>query len=202
MSIDATRYISGCHNVRLVFLSIFCAKLKIMELLYKAAEVSRLAGFEKPWMLGHLVREEIFVRCGIQNRKHGNVRKYNFTDLLILRTINRMLALGMRPVRIKSVIAQLSKIEKLSSSREAAEELVRQFGVRIFVTGDTAYLVTTDEEIVSLSQSGQLAFAFMVDLKSSLGDVIDIAKRYEDQRSGYLKLDIPMLDTMCLEAGI
>jgi hypothetical protein len=173
-----------------------------MELLYKAAEVSRLAGFEKPWMLGHLVREEIFVRCGAQDRKHGNVRKYNFTDLLILRTINRMLALGMRPARIKKVISQLSDIEMLSSSREAAEQLVRQFGVRIFVTGDTAYLVTRDEEVLSLSQGGQLAFAFMVDLRSSLGEVVEIARRYEEKRSGNLKRDIPLLNEMCVKAGI
>jgi len=153
-------------------------------------------------MLGHLVREGIFIRSGVKDRKHGNVPKYNFTDLLILRTINRMLALGMRPARIKGVIAQLSDLEGLSGTRQAAERLVQQFGVRIFVTGDSAYLVTSDEEVVSLSQKGQLAFAFMVDLKASLGEVIEIARRYEDERSGNLKLDIPTLEKMCVAAGI
>ena len=173
-----------------------------MEPIYKAAEISRLAGFAKPWMLGHLEREGIFVRTYSEQRRHGNVRKYTFMDLLILRAINRMLSLGMRPARIKSVVAKLADAKGFLDNREAMELLVQTLGVRLFVTQNDAHLVTSDDDILSLTKDGQLAFAFMVDLKESIGEVINIARAYEAKRIGNLKIDVPILDRMCTASGI
>lgn len=173
-----------------------------MEGVYSAGEVSRLAGFAKPWMLGHLEREKIFVREHDDGRHHGRKRAYTFADLLILRAINRMLDIGMRPVRIRDVIEQIRQIKALTSQREAAEVIVKTVGIRLFVTKTTAHLVMNEDEIVSLTQEGQLAFAFMVDLKGILADVIDIAKAYEKRRRRNWKVDEALLDEMCGLAGI
>jgi len=123
-------------------------------------------------------------------------------DLLILRAINRMLLLGMRPARIKSVVAKLAEAKGFVDNREAMELLVQTLGVRLFITQDDAHLVTSDDEILSLTTGGQLAFAFMVDLRDSIGDVINIARAYEEKRRGNLKIDVPILDSMCVAAGI
>jgi len=82
------------------------------------------------------------------------------------------------------------------------ELLVQTLGVKLFVTKDDAHLITTDDDILSLTRKGQLAFAFMVDLKESIGEVVHIARAYEAKRIGNLKIDVPMLEGMCNAAGI
>lgn len=88
-----------------------------MKGIFTAGEASRLAGFEKPWMLGHLEREEIFIREHATDRRHGRAKKYTFGDVVILRAINRMLVLGARPARIKQVIASLGELDGLNGSQ-------------------------------------------------------------------------------------
>ncbi|WP_336961984.1 MerR family transcriptional regulator [Sphingobium aquiterrae] len=172
-----------------------------MEAEFTAAEVSRLAGFEKPWMLGHLEREGIFIRENFQDRRHGRARKYTFLDLLILRSINRMLEIGMRPARIKTVIRKIAEIEGLSEDRNAARALVTTLGVRLFVGKEEAYIID-NRNIESLTASGQLAFGFMIDLKAASSAVISVVDAYEMKKRGNLKVDLPILQKMCAEAGI
>lgn len=92
-----------------------------MKANYTAGEASRLAGFEKPWMLGHLEREGIFVREHFTDRRHGRAKKYTFADIVVLRAINRMLVLGARPARIKQVIAGIGKLDGLNGSQRSAQ---------------------------------------------------------------------------------
>src|SRR4051812_16733901 len=91
---------------------------------FTAGEASRLAGFEKPWMLGHLEREGIFVREHATDRRPGRAKKYTFADIVVLRAINRMLVLGARPARIKKVVASLGSLEGLNGSQRAAQALL------------------------------------------------------------------------------
>lgn len=169
---------------------------------FTAAEVSRLAGFKKPWMLGHLEREGTFVREHATDRRHGRVRKYTFRDLLILRAINKMLELGARPARIRDAISKFSEIEEINDTRQAAEALAKTLGVRLFVSKSDAYLISSDDQIIDLSRKGQLAFGFMLDVHQVFHEVSEVVKIYSKKKIGNMKVDSPLLDRLCTEKGL
>src|SRR4051812_14988953 len=105
-----------------------------MDGTFTAGETSRLAGFAKPWMLGYLEREGIFVREHSEDSRHGRARKYTYADVVVLRAINRLLEIGARPARIKSIISRLGQKEGLNGTREQVEMLSRTLGTRLFIT--------------------------------------------------------------------
>lgn len=132
-----------------------------------ARELSRLAGFAKPWMLNHFEREEIFVPEIPRSRHHGRHRQYTFQDLVILRAINRMLELGARPKRIKTAI---------ETFKEACPEIIGDtslFGYQMkfaaesghFVVNESEVLYCRESDVIDLLRSGQLAFSFMINNK-------------------------------------
>lgn len=169
---------------------------------FTAGEASRLAGFKKPWMLGHLERERIFVREYYTDRRHGRARKYTFSDIVILRAINRMLELGARPARIKSVISALGSLDGLSNSYREALRFVKCAGTTLFVTDQHAYFVKSAEEIVDLSANGQLAFSFMIDVEQSLRPVVRAIDQYRRVRISNWKSDKATLDRLCEAEGL
>lgn len=130
-----------------------------------AREISRLAGFSKPWMLNHLEREEIFVPEVSRSRHHGRHRNYTFRDLVVLRAINRLLELGARPKRIKQAMETFSKAcpETIGDVAMDGRQLKFAAASGHFVVTADEVLYCSKEEIIDLLGSGQLAFSFMVD---------------------------------------
>jgi DNA-binding transcriptional MerR regulator len=133
-----------------------------------AREVSRLAGFNKPWMLNHLEREEIFVPETPRSKHHGKYRNYTFRDLVVLRAINRLLQLGARPKRIMQAMAAFAAAcpEFIGdvSMRGVQVKFATESGH--FVVGQDSVIYCNGEEFIDLLKNGQLAFAFMVDATS------------------------------------
>ena len=168
---------------------------------FTTGEASRLAGFEKPWMLGHLEREGIFVREHRTDRRHGRVKKYTFADIVILRAINRMLVLGARPARIKTVIATLGKLEGLNGSQRTIQALLNSIGTCLFVNEHEAF-IRRKEDIIDLLQDGQLAFGFMIDFHEAVRPVAKLATLYRKRRRDLWKVDKELLEDMCAAAGI
>jgi DNA-binding transcriptional MerR regulator len=130
-----------------------------------AREVSRLAGFAKPWMLNHLEREEIFLPEISRAKHHGKHRNYTFRDLVVLRAINRMLELGVRPKRIKNAIEAFGKAcpDVIGDVSMQGAQLKFASESGHFVITPSEVLYCKGDEIVSLLKGGQLAFSFMVD---------------------------------------
>ncbi|HEY6815947.1 MAG TPA: MerR family transcriptional regulator [Croceibacterium sp.] len=134
-----------------------------------AREVSRLAGFKKPWMLNHLEREDIFVPDHPRERHHGIHRRYTFRDLVVLRAINRLLELGARPKRIKTAIANFAK-----SCPEIIGDVSLQGQQLKFAQESGHFLVTSSEvlycpleKVIDLLHGGQMAFSFMIDSQAA-----------------------------------
>jgi DNA-binding transcriptional MerR regulator len=173
-----------------------------MDADFTSDEVSRLAGFKKRWMLEHLEREKTFIRENHEDRANGRRRKYTFGDLLILRAINRMLELGARPARIRQVINCIRDIEGFPSTREAARQATTALGKRLFVTAETAFWVSNEEEVVDLIAKGQLAFGFMISIRDVAGEIVPIVDQYVSKRLNKRDLDIPMLDALCEACGL
>jgi DNA-binding transcriptional MerR regulator len=169
---------------------------------FTSAEVSRLAGFKKPYMLNHLEREEIFIREHREDRRHGRARKYTFSDVLVLRSINRMLELGARPARIRSVINELTKLKGFTDTRETAEFAARSLGTSLFVSSKEALLIDSEERVVELLQSGQMAFGFFLKVNDISREVIDIIEIYRKKKRNNIKVDMPILEDLCRDRGV
>jgi DNA-binding transcriptional MerR regulator len=173
-----------------------------MKAVFTAGEASRLAGFSKPWMLAHLEREGIFVREHVTDRRHGKVRKYTFADIVILRAINRLLALGARPARIKSLLANLSMLPEFRGSQRSVLARLSKVEASIIIGDGAVYFVRSDQEVVDLLKGGQLAFGFMVHVQAEIRPVCDVVNAYTKQRVKHWKVDQPRLEALCLTAGI
>jgi len=173
-----------------------------MKPVFTAGEASRLAGFAKPWMLGHLEREGIFRREHVTDRRHGRCRKYTFADVVILRSINRLLELGARPARIKEIVSRLGQLEGLNGSRKRVEALSRKLGTRLFVSAKEAFVIDDERKVVDLLASKQFAFGFMVDFAQTVGPVAEVIKTYEKKRTNLWKHDEATLEELCSRAGI
>lgn len=173
-----------------------------MDPSFTAGEASRLAGFAKPWMLGHLEREGIFVREHSSDTRHGRPRKYTYADVVILRSINRLLEIGARPARIKAIISRLGQNEGLSGTREQVEALSRALGTRLFITEKEALVLDDEQKLLDLLASGQLAFGFMVDFSECVKPVANVIEIYEKQRSKLWKQNAELLEELCSKAGI
>ena len=135
-----------------------------------AREVSRLAGFTKPWMLNHLEREGTFLPEHPRDKSHGAHRRYTFRDLVVLRAINRVLKLGARPARIRKAIHTFAQacpdIVGDVSMKGAQVKFAQKIGH--FVVNSDTVLYQTSDEIVDLLANGQLAFSFMIDGDSAI----------------------------------
>ncbi|MBJ7500560.1 MAG: MerR family transcriptional regulator [Sphingopyxis sp.] len=169
---------------------------------FTSSEAARLAGFKKPYMLNHLEREGIFIRENFEDRRHGRVRKYTFGDVIVLRSINRMLELGARPARIRSVIQELTKMKGFTDAREASEFAARALGTSLFVSRTEAFLIESDQKVLELLKGGQMAFGFFLTVKEISQEVIEVVELYTRARSNNLKVDMPILDDLCAERGI
>lgn len=169
---------------------------------FTAGEASRLAGFTKPWMLGHLEREGIFVREHSRDSRHGRARKYTFADIVILRSINRLLEMGARPARIKTIISQLGRTKGLTGTRKQVEALSRTLGTRLFITESEAFVLDDDQKLLDLLSSGQLAFGFMIEFSECVRPVADVIDNYEKRRTNLWKQNKTLLDELCALAGI
>lgn len=173
-----------------------------MQPTFSASEASRLAGFEKPWMLVHLEREGIFRREHAGERRHGRARQYTFADVVILRSINRLLQIGARPARIKKIISELGTLSGLDGTRRQVEALSRTLGTRLFVTDKRAFLLNDDEQLTELLRSGQLAFGFMVEFSECVLPVANVIRDYEKKRTKLWKQNRMILEDLCAKAGL
>ena len=146
---------------------------------FSAAEASRLAGFEKPWMMNHLEREGTFVPERKRDRHHGKHRCYTFRDIVVLRAINRLLKLGARPKRIRDSI---ETFERVFPSNEDRDELLVFARSSCFfaVTEKQVLFCKDDGELLDLAKGGQLAFSFMLDSRQ-IGPAIEAAVFYLEE---------------------
>lgn len=145
---------------------------------FTAQEVSRFAGFETVLMLNYLERSGTFEREQHEGAHHGKRRLYTFRDLVVLRAINRLLALGARPKRIEAAMRTFRQIENLPGDADSLAEFARRSSLFV-VTADQVLFCDCDQ-LVELSRGGQLAFSFMVENRYALAPVVDAVTRYSD----------------------
>jgi len=116
-------------------------------------------------MLTYLAHQQIVRPSETKQPGRGRRRLYSFADLILLRAIARLLEQGIEVKRLRS---QLQKLQReFNSQQEFATAL------RYLVTdGADVFMVEGREEIVSV-MTGQLAFAFLLDLRQLNDEVVN-----------------------------
>ncbi len=127
-------------------------------------EASKITGLSVH-MLNYLARHGYLLPAyGAQGR--GKVRYYSYRDLVIARIVSRLLAAGLEISRLKEGIANLVNDPHLAEGR--ANDSLHYLAT----DGASLYFIEGDGCVRDLTQSGQLAFAFLLDLQHARDEVL------------------------------
>lgn len=121
---------------------------------FTSKETARIAGLS-PDMLNYLARYGIVTASGNDRRARGHARRYLYVDLLLLRVIARLLENGVSVLRLRKALDGLK-------TRQGSIELL----TKRFVVTDGYNLFLQDGGVAELLETGQLSFAFVLELRS------------------------------------
>ena len=117
-------------------------------------------------MLDYLVREDIFPPSSVvRGERRGRRRLYTYTDVVLLRVLSEICT---RKGKIKHLKDALLKFRMAVGPMAPGVSLKK----RLFVDGDELCLYTPDEGARVL-RSGQMTFAFVVDLADVSREIAD-----------------------------
>jgi DNA-binding transcriptional MerR regulator len=126
-------------------------------------QASQLCGLSVH-MLTYLSRVEILTptRGGVRGRR----RLYSFNDVIFLKVIADLLAHGVEVKRLKQALTR-------ARSEAAVWIDIKQAPRRYLVTDGTEIFVRREGKLESKTVNGQLAFAFVLDLRSTHKSIAD-----------------------------
>lgn len=126
---------------------------------FSASQAASLSGLSLD-MVNYLARNKIIDASGGGQRGRGRRRLYAYADILLLRIVAKLLANGISVLRLKKSIVA---IRDRGGDTEALTH-------RFLVT-DGQELYFQNGELVELLSSGQLAFAFVLELAAIRSDL-------------------------------
>jgi DNA-binding transcriptional MerR regulator len=147
---------------------------------FLSKELSALSGLSQ-YMVSYLCRERLLkpklVRGKRDNteRRFGKARMFSFADVLLARSIRKLLIAG---VSVKQVHRSIQVLE--AKLGQAPEEFTR---LHVTIIGKRIYLEPPNGPPVELTHDGQLAFSYMLEvdqLRSEAGRLV--AGRTESDR--------------------
>jgi DNA-binding transcriptional MerR regulator len=127
---------------------------------HSAASAARIAGLSLD-MVNYLCRNGIVAPSGGSSRGRGKVRKYVYADVLLLRLVAKLLEQEVSVLRLKKCLAALQK-----RSGNASMLLSKRY---LVTDGRSVYFA--DNNSFESLESGQMAFAFVMELSSIRDDV-------------------------------
>ncbi len=127
-----------------------------------ARKAARVCGYDSVYMLDYLQRSGVFVPSDRKGQKRGKGRRYDFRELVVLKTISELLRNGASVAALKkSLLAfQKAKWDADKTSLQHEGEAVRYF----VVSAGQIYFAQSKDTLFDLSKDGQMAFSFVVDL--------------------------------------
>lgn len=120
-------------------------------------------------MLNYLARSGIIPPSLSTNPGRGRKRKYSFTDVVMLRALNRLLSKGISVARLKEALKQLNAYKVISPTTLSEKFLVTD--------GNTLYWKKDETTLLQLHDDGQFAFAFIIDIETIRNEVLEEADR-------------------------
>ncbi|WP_353401985.1 MerR family transcriptional regulator [Duganella hordei] len=129
-------------------------KPKVVVDWHTAKSAARISGLTED-MVNYLCRHKIVEPTGEKSRGRGNVRKYTYGDVLLLRVVSKLLVQGISVLRLKKSFRSLQR-------RGVDVDLTS----KKFVATDGVDIYFGSGNILEQLSSGQMAFAFIIELAS------------------------------------
>lgn len=128
---------------------------------FDAKAAARLSGLTFD-MVNYLCRHHLVSPSIASKRGRGSRRRYSFADILLLRVISKLLINGISPLRLKDCLKALQ-----GRGIEAKGILTTRY---VVTNGFDIYF--QDDGVVELLDSGQMTFAFVLELTKLREEVI------------------------------
>lgn len=129
------------------------SKDRVIKDWFTAKEAAQLSGLTFD-MVNYLCRHDLITPTKGTKRGRGTSRRYSFSDILLLRLISKLLLNGISPLRLKDNLVALKR-----RGLEAKGLLNTKY---VITDGFNIYF--QDDGVVELLSSGQIAFAFVLEL--------------------------------------
>ena len=123
-----------------------------------------LAGFNTGHMVDYLARTGVVVPSVRATPGRGRTRLYSFQDIVLLRALNRLLKKGIPVQRLKDAQKTYCRLFERKKGRTLPARYLMTDGERVLFEEEPG-------KIVDLTDNGQMAFAFIVDLKPIIEEV-------------------------------
>lgn len=121
-----------------------------------------ISGLGTVAMLDYLERSEVFIPRKRRIKRRGKKRAYDFRDLLVLKTIGRLLAAGASVAALKMALQQF-QADKWSADRGSlgyGSDILRY----VVISGREVLYAKGNHSLFDLTRGGQMVFNFVVDL--------------------------------------
>lgn len=145
---------------------------------FYAGEAARLSGLP-PTMVDYLCRCRLAVPTHAQQKGRGHRRQYSFGDVVMLKTIKRMLDAGMSVLQLGRALRSLRRHHPEITPNSLPGNYLVTDGLRIYFRhGNHAV-----EELTG----GQYSFAFVVELEKVKQEVLKQleVKKSDNGKSGF-----------------
>jgi DNA-binding transcriptional MerR regulator len=133
---------------------------EVAERGFSPAQVARISGLSV-YMVDYLCRTELVVPSGNTQRGRGRVRRYTFGDVVLLRVISKLLKQGI------SVLG----FRKSFLSARNRQSNVRDLLARRYLVTDGVRVYLQNRDVLERIDTGQLSFAFVLDLAPIRGEM-------------------------------
>lgn len=131
--------------------------------------------------LNYLAREGYLVPFYLRSGRRGKTRYYSYRDLVIARLVQKLLSAGLEISRLKAGIKKLPEYVNWPSARSAADS---PLGL-LATDGRDLFFPQKDGTLLSLTQEGQLTFAFVLDMSAAEDEVKRDMNMTEEQRVNF-----------------
>jgi DNA-binding transcriptional MerR regulator len=139
--------------------------------IYPVSKAARVSGLSLH-MVNYLCRHEIVTPSATPESGRGRVRYYTYTDLVVLRIVAKLLDQGISVLRFRKQYHLLK-----SRNVDVGQLLTHRY---LVTDGSNVYLKDDRARVLERLDSGQTAFAFVMDLnpvKKAVTDSLKLGKR-------------------------
>lgn len=138
---------------------------------FNTREAARLSGLSTD-MVNYLCRYSIVTPSGDKKRGRGRARKFTFIDVLLLRVIEKLLNKGVSVLKLRKSFTALQKRGK-NYQNILSKKYVATDGKKVYFK---------DKGVLEIFESGQTAFAFVLELKTIIKELTEIIDRQQKVR--------------------
>lgn len=135
----------------------------MLEENFSAQRAADICGFRSTAMLDYLQRTGVFVPRSRVGKRRGKGRRYDFRDLMVLKTIATLLGNGASVAALKRALTEFQS-NKWSADRASLQSEDGSILKYLVASGDKVYFCRSADNLFDLTSGGQLSFSFVVDL--------------------------------------